>query len=530
MEGFGNPPLNAAEAVMKRPRSVASRKPRPKEQLASEYKDISCGPSRSISPEDEAGAEGSGHRRKELFLNGSENRGSTPHRSDMPKKVRREERAGVDNDGGGHNRSSKLKDGKHSSQVLALACSKNSASPDSSQLPSRDANVPAENRIRKVKLKVSGLTRTVQTKPIQEAGDSGTPGTSDGSSHRHKHKDSGEQKHHSTSKDTHGNRTDKKRGDRHDISPSSDLVRKSKRVPKKRTLDSDDEDDELRYLEKLKVAKAATEQPMATDSPLAYGYVEDGLRKKKLSKVSKNKSTPYEVDNDFTMSQSSIEGRKNMELEDGDDFIEEDESGMDELNELKEADSPPSVKVETPGLTTRQRALQGRGGPGESVIEYPDGLPAATSRRQKEKLSDVEVQARKAEVAQRRKMQVEKAEREQQAEAMRKILGIDTEKKKEERKQKEREDKEKQAKFEEYKRSCIQCVMGPEGTVITFPDTMGLPSIFSSKPSSYPPPREKCAGPSCPNPYKYRDSKTKLPLCSLECYKAVQGSNQTQAC
>ena len=39
---------------------------------------------------------------------------------------------------------------------------------------------------------------------------------------------------------------------------------------------------------------------------------------------------------------------------------------------------------------------------------------------------------------------------------------------------------------------------------------------------SYPPAREKCAGPSCNNAYKYRDSKTRLPLCSLQCYKAVQ--------
>jgi hypothetical protein len=91
---------------------------------------------------------------------------------------------------------------------------------------------------------------------------------------------------------------------------------------------------------------------------------------------------------------------------------------------------------------------------------------------QKEKLSDVEIQAKKAEAAQRRKMQVEKAEKEQQvcfcassselylpvlfcwgerdailqpqtaqAEAMRKILGIDSEKKKEEKKLKEREER-----------------------------------------------------------------------------------------
>lgn len=38
---------------------------------------------------------------------------------------------------------------------------------------------------------------------------------------------------------------------------------------------------------------------------------------------------------------------------------------------------------------------------------------------------------------------------------------------------------------------------------------------------SYPPAREKCAGPSCMNTYKYRDSKSKLPLCSLQCYKAL---------
>nr|CAB3492750.1 unnamed protein product [Digitaria exilis] len=108
---------------------------------------------------------------------------------------------------------------------------------------------------------------------------------------------------------------------------------------------------------------------------------DDALKKKKLSKVSKNKSTPYEVDEDFTMSRFGKDGRKKLQLGDG--------------NESE----------------------------------------------QKEKLSEVEIQAKKAEAAQRRKMQLEKAEKEQQAEAMRKILGIDSEKKKEEKKLKEREEK-----------------------------------------------------------------------------------------
>jgi hypothetical protein len=183
-----------------------------------------------------------------------------------------------------------------------------------------------------------------------------------------------------TNKETHGNRVEGKHGNGHEIFPSSDLVRKSKRIPKKKTLDgdSDDEDGELRYLEKLKGAKVAPD-PVNT-SHKGYDFGDDALKKKKLSKLSRNKSTPYEVDDDFRMSRSGRDGRKKLNLGDDNEFIEEEESEMDETNGLKEPDSPQGVKIETPGLTTRQRALQGRGGNGESFIEFPDGLPAASSR------------------------------------------------------------------------------------------------------------------------------------------------------
>jgi hypothetical protein len=244
-----------------------------------------------------------------------------------------------------------------------------------------------------------------------------------------------------TTKDTHGNRAEGKHGNKHGNSLSPDLVCKSKRIPKKRTLDedSDDGDGEIRYLQKLKGAKVAPD-PVNTGHK-AYDFVDDALKKKELTKLSKNKSIPYEVDEDFRMSRSGRNGRK--KLGDDNEFIEDEESEMEEKSGLKKADSPQDVKIETPGLTTRQRALQSRGGNGESFIEFPDGLPAASSRskflayvlsvfllhltflpltnavtnyviEQKEKLSDVELQAKKAEAAQRRKMQVEKAEKEQQ--------------------------------------------------------------------------------------------------------------------
>ncbi|PWZ27693.1 hypothetical protein Zm00014a_010421 [Zea mays] len=470
MEGRGNPPHTTTDAVIKKPRSVASRKPRSTEQLTHEYNGI-CPPSWSAPHDDDTGVGAGGHRRKELHLNSPEMKGSMAHRSDVPRKIRRDDRSGGDHDG--HGRSSKAKDAaKHGSEnVLALECTaRNNGSPDNPQLVPRDDSMPCENRSRKVKLKVVSRTlhcqkwpgcwwqwyschvgwlySSVQAKgfackfavasalpppPCERCHEARRAGAQEGAAEEIREgvalgkghratlfgqswsqsnlnfgsilimalQDSGGH----TNKETHGNRVEGKHGNGHEIFPSSDLVRKSKRIPKKKTLDgdSDDEDGELRYLEKLKGAKVAPD-PVNT-SHKAYDFGDDALKKKKLSKLSRNKSTPYEVDDDFRMSRSGRDGRKKLNLGDDNEFIEEEESEMDEKNGLKEPDSPQGVKIETP--------------------------------EQKEKLSDMEVQAKKAEAALRRKMQVEKAEKEQQAEAMRKILGIDSEKKKEEKKLKD---------------------------------------------------------------------------------------------
>jgi hypothetical protein len=45
---------------------------------------------------------------------------------------------------------------------------------------------------------------------------------------------------------------------------------------------------------------------------------------------------------------------------------------------------------------------------------------------------------------------------------------------------------EKAARAEELARNSIRWVMGPTGTVVSFPDSVGLPSIFNSKPCRYP--------------------------------------------
>ncbi|MCL7052330.1 hypothetical protein MKW94_001181 [Papaver nudicaule] len=150
-------------------------------------------------------------------------------------------------------------------------------------------------------------------------------------------------------------------------------------------------------------------------------------------------------------------------------------------------------------------------------------LKANQWTEQKEKLSEVEQQLKKAKAAHKRKTQAEKAAWESEAEAIRKILGQDFSRKKKDDKLQKRRDEIAQERTSNsvVSSNTVRWVIGPIGTVVIFPNEIGLPHIFDSKPCSYPPPRAQCVGPSCTNTYRYRDSKSNLPLCSLQCYMAI---------
>ncbi|KAJ3703817.1 hypothetical protein LUZ61_007522 [Rhynchospora tenuis] len=470
LTGFGSSSCNA---ISRKPRSAASRRPRSTETLTATPHIESI----SSSPHYDTTNFAEGYKRKELYLNSISN----------SKKNKREERGRTGNTSGS---------GRSTEGALAPANWRGLAQQDEYTA----VGSSAENKLRKVKLKVGGVTRTIHAKTDNESGE--------GSANRNKAK-----REYWFSNAGKGDTPEK-----YHTGSSSEPVRKSRRVPKRRSMDDDiEQDHEVRYLEKIRVSRAGA-HPTTEFEDVA----DEGSKKHKVSKVtnssnnngnnkSGNRTSNYEVDEDFVVSRLGRDNnnrKKHKEVDGG--FLEGEEAGSDGGLDAK--------------LTSRQRAMQGKGGNGDSLIEFPNGLPPAPSRKQKEKLSEVEIQAKKAEAAQRRKMQVEKAAKEAEAEAIRKILGLDSDKKKEEKKQKEREEKEKAAKSQISASNTIKWVMGPTGTVVTFPDEVGLPNILSSKTSSYPPPREKCAGPSCTNPYKYRDSKSNLPLCSLLCYKAVQGS------
>ncbi|KAI7751021.1 hypothetical protein M8C21_007070 [Ambrosia artemisiifolia] len=291
---------------------------------------------------------------------------------------------------------------------------------------------------------------------------------------------------------------------------SETSVHRSKRVPKRLLLDDDDDDDgdndeddaELRYLAKMKTRSSKIEDED-----------EGGRRKqRKITSVMKM--------------DSKKKPKTGRGSEDVDYYTSEEQASVESFGE----DSSREMTV-----TTRRQALQsGRdiSGTTASVVEFPHGLPPAPPRKQKDKLSEVEYQLKRAEAAERRKTQAAKAARESEAEAIRKILGQDSSRKKRENKMKQRQDElaqERNLNAATLASNTVRWVIRPTGTVVTFSDDIGLPNIFESGPCSYPPPREKCVGPSCSKPFKYRDSQSKLPLCSLQCYKAVQERMQSKA-
>ncbi|KAL3652926.1 hypothetical protein CASFOL_002607 [Castilleja foliolosa] len=474
-------------------------------------------------------------------------RSSTPVSDDM-NKVSSDENNGDGNSGG------KM---FNLNQCVSGSLPVSGSDSGSNPILSNDAcdGTGSESRLKKVKLKVGGVTHTIQTKIGSNGASSSVSSAKSNQSvdnalpQQRPTRQENPDEYHSPSlgknrglqgipwkdfskgnisigKDGMGRTTSEKNNafeKQGDNSNKSDSVRKSKRAPKRRVLDADfdddDEDDEIRYLEKLKSSRIT-------------GYRDlEAQPTRKLQKVGKldnlgdvgrvgSKSIPGDMDyveDDDPSSDGDPEGKRNKNLK-------------KDLSELV-TDNKREV-----ALTTRQRALLSKDASvsGASQIEFPNGLPPAPPRKQKEKLTEVEQQLKKVEAAQRRKMQNEKAARESEAEAIRKILGQDSSRKKREEKIKKRQEEMAQGKATNahmLSSNTIRTVMGPTGTTVTFPQELGFPKIFDSKPCSYPPPREKCAGPFCTNDYKYRDSKLMLPLCSLQCYKAINEKLQAgKAC
>ncbi|PSS06059.1 INO80 complex subunit B like [Actinidia chinensis var. chinensis] len=591
MEEFRGPRFESIGNTIRKKRSQTSRRPRPESLQFAESLDRS--PMSSTPPSDDVCKNSSDEitggdtssRRKLFNLNQCALRDTTSRAGEYPhKKIKKDGSSygygdledSVDK-GGRELNNKQCSEGvfgpanwkstnktKRSFEMQSTTADINGESQSSWHSRVNGHGAGNDTNLKKVKLKVGGVTRTIQTKSNSHAASGSGSSTKDSrtsdaprSQHKMILQDNSDDDDPPPLvkksfmrgipwKDFSGRSSDLGTGKMPEKNSSANRgeksvpVRKSKRVPKKRVLDrefdDEDEDDEIRYLEKLKISKVAAGSKDFEE--------ESSKKQQRITRVSK--STKHdEILEDFVNSRSSKDGKKKSQSERGSedtDYDDDEELMSDGEPGGKKKKKPRNDSIDSPtekkralGLTTRQRALlsskDASSVSGTSVVEFPNGLPPAPSRKQKEKLSEVEQQLKKAEAAQRRRMQVEKAARESEAEAIKKILGQDSSRKKREDKIKKRQEEmaqERAANALVLASNTIRLVMGPTGTVVTFSKDMGLPNIFNPKPHSYPPPREKCAGPSCTNPYKYRDSKSKLPLCSLHCYKVINEKMETE--
>ncbi|XP_034912842.1 uncharacterized protein [Populus alba] len=580
MEGFG---FSDASSAVRKKRSNTSRRPRNESHAPSGYIDVtslsSTPPSETVSKvsSDENNDHGSILRKKKVSLILCNSRASSSNLDDCEsaQNMMKNEDGGfgesdeASNNGsfrGSSERRHSGVDSRRLSQGVLAPANWKSTSSSLVHVGGSSDGVGNESKVKKVKLKVGGITRTITAKSASDGASAVAVRSSSSKSSRFPDprqktvEENLDNNHSFTSGKGRGlqgvpwkdfsrsglndGKADGLRGENLSSKQTdqSEPVRKSKRLPKKRLLDGvlDDgaeDDDEIQFLEKFKTSK------ISTNHGAGFEDEEGGSRKQRkiLRVLKRNVDGLNDVDaGAHGSTRFGKEGKKSKSgrISDDTDYVEDEDLGSDGDPTLKRkkprkelADLSADSKKEMT-VTTRQRALQ----TGKdvsfglaSLIEFPNGLPPAPPKKQKEKLSEVEQQLKRAEALQRRRMQVEKANRESEAEAIRKILGQDSTRKKREDKLKKRQEEMAQEKATNamvLASDHVRWVMGPAGTTVTFPTEMGLPSIFDSKPCSYPPPREKCAAPSCTNPYKYRDSKSKLPLCSLHCYKTIHEKMQ----
>ncbi|CAK9152893.1 unnamed protein product [Ilex paraguariensis] len=418
MDEFGGPRFDVIVNTIRKKRSQTSRRPRPEPQPFPESCDRS--PSSLTPPSDDVSKVSSDEntgcdansKRKVFNLNQCASRGfyTTKTEGEYHKKIKNED--------GGSN-----------------------VSYGNGGLGDGFGN---DNKLKKLKLKVGGVTRTIQTTHSASGSGSSTKSARSANGPRSRQKliiqDYSDEDHSPTldrksglqglpwknfsrggiglgkedslmGKNS-GKNVSEKRGEK------LDPVRKSKRVPKRRVLqgafEEDDEDDEIRYLEKLKTSKAAS----------GYKDFEEESTKKQrsLSRVSKGgKSENLE---DFGSVRSVKDGKKSRSerVTDDTDYEEEEllsdgePEGMKTKKQREDPSDSPTESKREMTLTTRQRALlsgkDASSASGASQIEFPNGLPPPPPRKQKEKLSEVEQQLKKVEAAQRRRVQNEKAARE----------------------------------------------------------------------------------------------------------------------
>ncbi|CAB4013235.1 INO80 complex subunit B [Paramuricea clavata] len=194
-----------------------------------------------------------------------------------------------------------------------------------------------------------------------------------------------------------------------------------------------------------------------------------------------------------------VQQTKLSEDQEEEDWLDALEAGeLDDFGRLKQ-------EQDTSMMTARQRAMLGHEIQGENELME---LPTA---RKKDENSEEAVKRRKQR-AKKRKQQMEKQIEENKVQTIERLL---------KKQVKSRKELEKQKRIQKADVPRVTYLNNKNGISISFPVNMEVP--FKKRVLESPPSRAvMCAVEGCANVKRYLCSRTKLPLCSLECYKKMQ--------
>jgi len=162
-------------------------------------------------------------------------------------------------------------------------------------------------------------------------------------------------------------------------------------------------------------------------------------------------------------------------------------------------------------LTTRQIAMQT--GTAGALLSLP--MP---DKRSSGKVNTEEARLKKVSQAERRKRKQEIDQKQQKETVINQLLN---------RSAKPKKDDVNPKVVPKSIIPQITYISGLKGNALIFPENQPIPEFLVQKAPAVVPTATKCAAPKCTNAKRYNDSRTQLPLCSLECYKIVHSSVST---
>mmetsp|Transcript_27770 Transcript_27770/g.46626 ORF Transcript_27770/g.46626 Transcript_27770/m.46626 type:complete len:435 (-) Transcript_27770:369-1673(-) len=252
---------------------------------------------------------------------------------------------------------------------------------------------------------------------------------------------------------------------------------------------------------------------------------------------------------DESVDESSEEEEKPTEYMEEEEAKEEDEAAEDDddlldddLSRKKSSQgSSEDNKSSTPASrrlsSTRQQPDRSGGGSvgggdenkrsaSAGTTESYDILDMIDRRKRRSKLTAEEQALKKAEMASKRRLSMQKQSEDVKNSTIRKILEREGTKKKREEKQAAK-DAEKKAAAEANKKLAELCYIDRSSELyctLSFARNVEAYDILTQTFPGYPSRPSQCAAPGCTNPKTYSCSKTQKPLCSLQCYKKINSA------